>query len=111
MKTKTKTETLRGKFTAYYYEYPTGQNNSFGAGGWSRGARSRPMPRLVTKNPSRIEIKGKSAILDGERKLKVTLIRDSTGEVVREDYELGRIIKDSLPSPLCVAGRGKRVGE
>ena len=103
------TETLRGKFTAYYYEYPSGQNSRFGAGGWSRDAKSRPMPRLVTKNPDKIEIKGKSAILDGERKLKVTIIRNTTGEVIREDYELSRILKDALPSPLCLAGKGRRV--
>ena len=106
-----KIETLRGKFTAYYYEYPAGQNNRFGAGGWSRGAKSRPMPRLVTKNPDKIEIKGKSAILDGERKLRVTIIRNTTGEVIREDYELSRILKDALPSPLCLAGKGRRISE
>ncbi len=57
-----KMEMLRGKFTAYYYEYPSGQNNSYGAGGWSRGAKSRPAPQLVTKNPTKIGIKGLALI-------------------------------------------------
>ena len=97
---ETKKEVLRGKFTAYYYEYPTGQNNRFGSGGWSRGAKSRQMPRLVVREPKCIEIKGKSAYLDGERKLKVTIVRNTTGEVMREDYDISRIIEDSLPTPL-----------
>jgi len=100
-----KLETLRGNFTAYWYDYPTGQNNRYGGGGWSRGARSRPQPQLVSASPSKVVLSGKSVILtinDEEvRKLKVTLVRDSTAEVVREDYEIGRIKRDSLPAPLC----------
>ena len=50
-------------------------------------------------------LSGKSVILtinDEEvRKLKVTLVRNSTAEVVREDYEIDRIKRDSLPAPLC----------
>lgn len=100
-----KPETLRGSFTAYWYDYPTGQNNRYGAGGWSRGARSRPRPQLTSVNPSKVVLSGKSVILtinDEEvRKLKVTLVRNSTAEVVREDYEIDRIKRDSLPAPLC----------
>ena len=102
-----KMEMLRGKFTAYYYEYPTGQNNSYGAGGWSRGAKSRPSPQLVIKEPTKIGIKGKSVFLDDVRKLKVTIVRNSNGDVVREDYDLERIINDALPSPLGLAA-GKK---
>ncbi|MAK37178.1 MAG: hypothetical protein CMC15_13580 [Flavobacteriaceae bacterium] len=102
-----KTETLRGDFTAYWYDYPAGKNNRYGGGGWSRGARSRPLPQLVSVNPSKVVLSGKSVILtvNGEeiRKLKVTLIRDRTAEVVREDYEIDRIKRDSLPAPLCAA--------
>jgi hypothetical protein len=86
-----KTKTLRGKFTVYWFEYPTGQNSRFGAGGWSRGARSRPMPKLVKMQPSKVEVRGKSVFFDGIRKLKATIIRNSNGEVMREDYDLARI--------------------
>lgn len=104
-----KPHALQGKFTAYWYEYPRRSNNSFGAGGWSRGASSRPRPVLKSTSPKRIVIKGKSAYLtleDGEevRKLKVTIVRNTNGEVVRNDYDLDRIINDSLPSPLCMVG-------
>lgn len=90
---------LRGKFTAYYYEYPTGQG-TYGSGGWSRNAKHRPYPVLITANPRSIEIKGKSVYLDGKRKRKVTIVRNTNGEVIREDYELSRIKKDTLPEPL-----------
>jgi len=89
-----KTETIRGKIIAHYYDYPTGQNNQYGAGGWSRHASSRPRPVLVTVTPKRVEVSGKSVYLDGKRKLKVTLIRQSTGEVLREDYAMDRIKAD-----------------
>ena len=94
-----KGQKLRGKFTAYYYEYPEGQG-AYGSGGWSRYAKRKPAPLLIAEAPSTIELRGKSVYLDGKRKLKVTIVRNSTGEVMREDYELSRIKKDTLPNPL-----------
>ena len=98
-----KPRTLKGRFTAYWYDYPRGKNNRYGAGGWSKGAQ-KPRPQLVTANPSKVVFSGKSVILtiNGEevRKLKVTLVRNSTSEVIRDDYEIDRIKRDTLPAPL-----------
>ena len=89
---KTDRQKLAGNYTAYYYVYPTG-NRAYGGGGWSRRAKRRPAPELRTVTPEVVEIKGRSVYLDGVRKLKVTLIA-STGEVVREDYPIERILKE-----------------
>ena len=89
---KTERQKLTGNYTAYYYEYPTG-NRAYGGGGWSRRAKRRPAPELRTVKPDLVETKGKSVYLDGVRKLKVTLI-NSAGEIVREDYPIERINED-----------------
>lgn len=77
----------------YWYDYPAGQG-AYGSGGWSRHAKHRPHPVLVTKRPQAVEFSGKSVIVDGIRKLKCTIVRESTGEVLRQDYELARIQRD-----------------
>ena len=89
---KTDRQKLAGNYPAYYYVYPTG-NRAYGGGGWSRRAKRRPKPELVRIAPAIVETHGKSVYLDGVRKLKVTLIA-STGEVVREDYPIERILKE-----------------
>lgn len=84
---------IKGKFTVAWLEYPTGQNNRFGAGGWSRHAL-RPKPVLVKHelNGSQIQFSGKSVLLtiDGQliRKLRCNIQRKATGETLREDYDL-----------------------
>ena len=79
-------EKLRGNFLAIYLEFPTGENNKFGAGGWSRKAKEKPKPRLIFHYPKSVTLKGKSVFLDDVRKLKLNLIRLSTGKTIRLDY-------------------------
>jgi hypothetical protein len=91
------TKILRGKFKVFYYDYPAGRNNRFGAGGWSRNATSRPRPVLVVKEPNRVQISGKSILIDGIRKLKCTIVRrNKPSEVIREDYPMYRIKEDLI---------------
>lgn len=84
-------------YQCYWYDYPTG-NRAYGAGGWSRSARHRPAPELrrVPTRGSKIEFKGKSVIIDGIRKLKCTIVHQSSGQIIREDYDLDRIKDDLL---------------
>ena len=91
-------EKLRGNFLAVYLEFPQGKNNRFGAGGWSSKAREKPRPQLIYHYPKSVSIKGKSVFLDGMRKLKVNLVRLSTGKTMRWDYP----DFDSVPSDAIV---------
>lgn len=88
---------LKGNFRTYWYDYPRA-TGPYGSGGWSRNARHRPQPVIVIKNVDGKEItfNGKSAVIDGIRKLKCTIIRVSTGEVIRDDYGIERIKNDLL---------------
>jgi hypothetical protein len=76
----------------YWYEFPTG-NRAYGAGGWSRHAKHRPAPVLVRHivRGSQIKAKGKSIFVNGIRKLKLTIVVQTTGQIIREDYDLHRI--------------------
>ncbi len=86
-------QTQAAGLVVYWYDYPAGRG-AYGSGGWSRHARHRPQPVLVTRRPQAIEYSGKSVIVDGLRKLKATIVRESTGEILRQDYELARIQRD-----------------
>jgi hypothetical protein len=86
---------LRGNHRIYYYDYPTG-NRAFGGGGWSSKAKSRPAPMLVIKETLNPEIKGKSVLFDGVRKLKCTIVRSRDGAILREDYPIQRITQELL---------------
>lgn len=95
MKTMKTTETLRGKFFCYYYEYPAG-NRSHGGGGWSRQAKHRPAPVLVCREVTNPVLSGKSVLFDDIRKLKCTLVRKRDGAIIRQDYPLERITQELL---------------
>lgn len=74
------------KFKCVWLEYPTG-NRAFGGGGWSRMAKSRPMPErteIITTDV--VFTSGKSVIVEGLRKIKVNIFKAATGEIVRADY-------------------------
>ncbi len=89
---------LKGKFKVMYLEYPTGQNNRFGAGGWSRNAQKpRPVVKSHTLTGKQIEFSGKSVILHTDsgdiRKLKCSIVRaNNPKEVIREDYSISDLV-------------------
>jgi hypothetical protein len=94
---------LKGKFTIYYLDYPKIQ----GSGGWSSSAKHKPQPELVAvTDASSIYFKGESVYFDTNqatvRKLKATIIRNVTGEIIREDYPVNQLLsigaKDSYPA-------------
>ena len=68
-------------YTAKWLEFPkTGRS-----GGWSRYAKHKPQPVLVTVNTTNVSMEGKSVYVDGVRKLKLNLYY-SDGTPIREDY-------------------------
>lgn len=90
---KTETTTLKGAHRVYWYEYPA-RTGPYGSGGWSRHAKHRPKPVLVCRQPQRLELHGKSVLVDGVRKLKCVIVRVGDGAVVRDDYGVDRIKQD-----------------
>jgi len=69
-----------------YLSFPVG-NRPYGGGGWSRHAKYKPLPELVTLNvkPGQIKYKGKSVFINGQRKLKVNIFTNK-GKILRQDY-------------------------
>ena len=51
---------------------------------------------LVIKETLNPEIKGKSVLFDGIRKLKCTIVRSRDGAILREDYPIQRITQELL---------------
>jgi len=72
------------QYVAKWYEFPTG-NRSYGGGGWSRKAKYKPKPELVSVITDDIKIIGKSVYVNGIRKIKLNLYT-ITGDPIREDY-------------------------
>lgn len=91
-------EKLRGKFTIYFLDFPT-KRGFYNSGGWSRSAKHKPQPELVEIKNAKFYMKGKSVYYKGEndidhiRRLKATIIRTATGEIIREDYPLNELIQ------------------
>ena len=81
-------------YTAKWLEFPkTGRS-----GGWSRYAKHKPQPVLVTVNTTNVSMEGKSVYVDGVRKLKLNLYY-SDGTPIREDYyniSYNNLIKNSF---------------
>lgn len=75
------------KALAYTVKYPVFQAGSgpYGSGGWSRNARHRPQPQIVTKKTIDVKFLGKSIFVDGVRRLKAN-VWDAAGKPVRIDY-------------------------
>lgn len=69
-----------------YLEFQRG-NRPYSAGGWSKNAKHKPLPVLVTRNVKSSDIKysGKSVFIEGNRKLKVNIFTNK-GKVLRQDY-------------------------
>ena len=80
----------QNKSQVYWFEYPKGRL-PYGRGGWSKQAKYRPRPVLKTATTDQIKESGRSVIVDGKRKLKVTIIQN--GKIVREDYSIEDITK------------------
>ena len=78
---------------AYYLIYDvTGKS---GSGGYSRGAKHKPQPRVVRFDGD-ITFSGKSLILGGNlRKLKATIFDDTQvpAKLIRFDYDLADLRK------------------
>lgn len=81
-----------------YLEFPRG-NRPYGGGGWSRNAKYKPLPELVTLNvnPGAIKYKGKSVFVNGQRKLKLNIFTNK-GKVLRADYPDIGFKTDEVPS-------------
>lgn len=79
---------MNDKIKVVWLEYPIG-NRSYGGGGWSRRAKSRPAPErreLITRDV--VITTGRSVIVAGQRKIKINLFNAATGAVIRADYPL-----------------------
>jgi hypothetical protein len=74
------------KLIIKWFEYPTNQGSN-GSGGWSKNAKHRPQPVVMTKiiNGPDFSIKGKSVYFNGIRKLKCNVWGEDGG-VIRKDY-------------------------
>jgi len=72
------------EYVAKWLEFPVG-NRAYGGGGWSRRAKYKPKPELVTIKTTNVQFSGKSVIVNGIRKLKLNLYY-SDGTPIREDY-------------------------
>lgn len=74
-----------------YLEFPVG-NRPYGGGGWSKMAKYRPLPQLVTLNVNKNQLtfSGKSVIINNTlRKLKLNIFTNR-GKIIRADYpEIG----------------------
>lgn len=71
-------------YTVKYLVFQTG-TGPYGSGGWSRNARHRPQPQIVTKKTANVKFSGKSVFVDGVRRLKAN-VWDCNGKPVRIDY-------------------------
>lgn len=74
----------RRRFTVKYLVFPVG-NRAYGGGGWSRNARHRPAPEIVEVKDAVVELKGRSVIVNGVRRLKCN-VWDGLGKPIRIDY-------------------------
>ena len=89
---------ILGKITIYFLDFPI-QSGAYNSGGWSRSAKHKPQPELIEIKNAKCYLKGKSVYykgvndLDYTRRLKVTIIRNATGTIIREDYPLNELIK------------------
>ena len=75
---------MKKEYIVKWLEFPTG-NRSYGGGGWSKRAKYKPKPELITIKTSHIKFQGKSVIVNGNRKLKLN-IYELDGTPIREDY-------------------------
>ena len=75
---------LAGTYRVKYLVFQSGQG-PYGSGGWSRNARHRPQPTVVTKDTDSVFFQGKSVIVDGVRRLKCN-VWDALKKPVRIDY-------------------------
>lgn len=82
---KEPSKTITGVFVVQWFEFPTG-NRAFGGGGWSRSARHRPAPEKTQKRVTALEFKGKSIIVEGQRKLRLNIYDAIKREWIRVDY-------------------------
>ncbi len=76
---------ISGVFVVQWFEFPTG-NRAYGGGGWSRNARHRPAPERLQKIVKELEFKGKSVIVDGQRKLRLNIYDAKSKKWIRSDY-------------------------
>ena len=75
-------------YLAYYrvkYLVFAAGSGPYGSGGWSRNARHRPQPTVVSKDTKNVVFQGKSVIVDGVRRLKCN-VWTITKQPVRIDY-------------------------
>ena len=80
-----KSTIITGVFVVQWFEFPTG-NRAFGGGGWSRNARHRPAPEKTQKRVASLEFKGKSVIVEGQRKLRLNIYDATEQKWIRSDY-------------------------
>ena len=78
---------------AAWLEFPTRQQE-YGRGGWGRGAH-RPHPVLVQKRNAHVTFQGKSAFINGIRKLRCNLWQ-ADGTPLRTDYPNIFLDKDGV---------------
>jgi hypothetical protein len=78
-------EFLRGVFLVQWLEYPVG-NRAYGGGGWSSRAKHRPAPEAFQEVVDSIEIRGRSAVVCGTRKLKLNIYDMKNRKWLRTDY-------------------------
>lgn len=85
MKKKATSTILTGLFIVQWLDFPVG-NRAFGGGGWSPNARHRPLPEEMQQCVTSVELKGKSLILGGVRRLKFNLLDMGSNKWLRSDY-------------------------
>ncbi|MDP2692717.1 MAG: hypothetical protein Q8O88_03715 [bacterium] len=76
-----------GRYFILYLEFPVG-NRAYGGGGWSSKAKHRPAPETRQLLTNDVIFKGKSAIINGVRKLKADIYDRKTGEFLWRSYNL-----------------------
>ena len=75
---------LTSGYRVKYLVFATG-TGPYGGGGWSRNARHRPQPEIVTKDTNDVQFVGKSVIVNGVRRLKCN-VWNAGGKPIRTDY-------------------------
>lgn len=83
------------RYIVKYLVFPIG-NRAYGGGGWSRRARSRPAPEVISLRTDDVIFNGKSAIINGIRRLKAN-IWSVDGSPIKIDYHDLDLKSDELP--------------
>ena len=75
---------LDDRYIVKYLVFKAG-SGPYGSGGWSRHARHRPLPQLVSLRTTDVVFTGKSVFVNGVRRLKANVWQPD-GKPVRIDY-------------------------